>query len=121
MSCKGLDGQEGCNLEGNLTPFRIKVNRRTPPKQSGESLPEVCVSLLFSKKSTEAAVFYFEHGDYQKSKELCMEALTMWSEMQNTASNYPTWLIDKNIDDCNLLLKQIKRIQSADQPKNISI
>ena len=72
-------------------------------------------------KTTEAAVFYFEHGDYQKSKELCMEALTMWSKMQSSTSNYPTWLIEKNIDDCNLLLKRIHRIQSPDPRKNISI
>jgi len=72
-------------------------------------------------KTTEAAVFYFEHGDYNKSKELCMEALTMWSKMQSSSSNYPAWLIEKNIDDCNLLLKRIKRIQSPDPRKNIHI
>lgn len=72
-------------------------------------------------KTTEAAVFYFEHGDYQKSKELCMEALTIWSKMQSSTSRYPSWLIERNIDDCNLLLKRIKRIQSPDPRKNISI
>ena len=72
-------------------------------------------------KTTEAAVFYFEHGDYQKSKELCMEALTMWSKMQSSTTSYPAWLIEKNIDDCNGLLKRIKRIQSPDPRKNVRI
>lgn len=72
-------------------------------------------------KKTEAAIFYFEHGDYTKSKELCMEALTMWSQMQVSTPSDSVWWVKKKIDECNRLLQQIKKIQSPHDPEHMSI